>query len=163
MPATTNVASQLQPVLRHLLGAELPLRIRAWDGSESGPDGPAVVLRDPRALRRILWSPNEVGLARAFVAGELDIEGDLAAGLRSIRRLVEAAGTAIRSDLRGKLGVARVALGAKMQQTVQALLEAESWPGPSLVIAYSPCIAHGYDMAKGPEQQRLMVESGSWP
>jgi cyclopropane-fatty-acyl-phospholipid synthase len=111
MPATTNVASQLQPMLRHLLGAELPLRIRAWDGSESGPDGPAVVLRDRRALRRILWSPNEVGLARAFVAGELDIEGDLAAGLRSIRRLVEAAGTAIRSDLRGKLGVARVALG----------------------------------------------------
>jgi len=111
MPARTDVASQLQPVLRYLLGAELPLRIRAWDGSESGPDGPAVVLRDPRALRRILWSPNEVGLARAFVAGELDIDGDLFAGLRSIRRLVEAAGTAIRSDLRGKLGVARVALG----------------------------------------------------
>ncbi len=63
----------------------------------------------------------------------------------------------------GHVYVARVALGAKMQQTVQALQEAESWPGPSLVIAYSPCIAHGYDMAKGPEQQRLMVESGSWP
>jgi pyruvate-ferredoxin/flavodoxin oxidoreductase len=63
----------------------------------------------------------------------------------------------------GHVYVARIALGAKMQQTVQALQEAESWPGPSLVIAYSPCIAHGYDMAKGPEQQRLMVESGSWP
>jgi len=112
MPASTDVASRLQPVLRHLMGgAELPLRIRAWDGSESGRDGPLVVLRDPRVLRRLLWSPNEVGLARAFVAGELDVDGDLFAGLRAIRRLVEAAGTAIRSDLRGRLGVARVALG----------------------------------------------------
>jgi pyruvate-ferredoxin/flavodoxin oxidoreductase len=63
----------------------------------------------------------------------------------------------------GHVYVARIAMGAKMQQTVQALQEAESWPGPSLVIAYSPCIAHGYDMAKGPDQQRLMVESGAWP
>jgi pyruvate-ferredoxin/flavodoxin oxidoreductase len=63
----------------------------------------------------------------------------------------------------GHVYVARIAMGAKMQQTVQALQEAESWPGPSLVIAYSPCIAHGYDMAKGPEQQRLMVDSGAWP
>ena len=63
----------------------------------------------------------------------------------------------------GHVYVARIAMGAKMQQTVQALQEAESWPGPSLVIAYSPCIAHGYDMAKGPDQQRLMVDSGAWP
>jgi hypothetical protein len=63
----------------------------------------------------------------------------------------------------GHVYVARIAMGAKMQQTVQALQEAESWPGPSLVIAYSPCIAHGYDMAKGPEQQKLMVDSGAWP
>lgn len=111
MPARTDVAARLQPVLRHLLGSELPLRIRAWDGSEFGPDGPLVVLRHPRALRRLLWSPNEVGLARAFVAGELDIDGDLFTGLRAIRRLVEAAGTAIRADLRGRVGMARVAMG----------------------------------------------------
>jgi cyclopropane-fatty-acyl-phospholipid synthase len=112
MAASADVATRLQPVLRHLFGGEdLPLRIRAWDGSESGPDGPAVVLRDPRALRRLVWSPNEVGLARAFVAGELDVDGDLFHGLRAIRRLVEAAGVAIRSDIAGKLGVVRVALG----------------------------------------------------
>jgi len=63
----------------------------------------------------------------------------------------------------GHVYVARVALGAKDAQTVKALLEAESYPGPSLVIAYSPCIAHGYDMAFGPEQQKLAVASGSWP
>jgi cyclopropane-fatty-acyl-phospholipid synthase len=111
VPASVDVASRVQPVLRYLLGSELPLRIRAWDGSEIGKDGPLVVLRDPRALRRLVWSPNEVGLARAFVAGELDIDGDLFTGLRAIRRLVEAAGTAIRSDLRGKLGMVRVAAG----------------------------------------------------
>jgi pyruvate-ferredoxin/flavodoxin oxidoreductase len=46
---------------------------------------------------------------------------------------------------------------------VKALLEAESYPGPSLVIAYSHCIAHGYDMADGTNQQKLAVDSGTWP
>jgi pyruvate-ferredoxin/flavodoxin oxidoreductase len=63
----------------------------------------------------------------------------------------------------GHVYVARVAMGAKDAQTVKALLEAESYPGPSLVIAYSHCIAHGYDMALGPEQQKLAVGCGSWP
>ncbi|HJZ12126.1 MAG TPA: pyruvate:ferredoxin (flavodoxin) oxidoreductase, partial [Acidobacteriota bacterium] len=49
------------------------------------------------------------------------------------------------------------------QQTLRALLEAESYDGPSIVIAYSPCIAHGYDMAKSLEQTKLAVQSGHWP
>ena len=49
----------------------------------------------------------------------------------------------------GHVYVARIAFGAKMSQTVQAFLEAEAYPGPSLIIAYSHCIAHGYDMAHG--------------
>jgi pyruvate-ferredoxin/flavodoxin oxidoreductase len=56
-----------------------------------------------------------------------------------------------------------VAFGAKMVQTAQAFLEAESYDGPSLIIAYSHCIAHGYDMAQGAAQQKLAVESGVWP
>ncbi|HUG52089.1 MAG TPA: pyruvate:ferredoxin (flavodoxin) oxidoreductase [Vicinamibacteria bacterium] len=63
----------------------------------------------------------------------------------------------------GHVYVAQIAFGAKMQQTVQAMLEAEAHPGPSLVIAYSHCIAHGYDMVHGAEQQRLAVQSGVWP
>jgi pyruvate-ferredoxin/flavodoxin oxidoreductase len=63
----------------------------------------------------------------------------------------------------GSVYVARIALGAKMAQAVQAFQEAEAYPGPSLVIAYSHCIAHGYDMAQGPRQQKLAVESGLWP
>lgn len=50
-----------------------------------------------------------------------------------------------------------------MSQTVQAFLEAEAFPGPSLIIAYSHRIAHGYDMADGASQQKLAVEFGVWP
>jgi pyruvate-ferredoxin/flavodoxin oxidoreductase len=59
--------------------------------------------------------------------------------------------------------VARVALGAKDSQTVTAFREADAFPGPSLIIAYSPCIAHGYDLADGLEHQKLAVETGYWP
>jgi cyclopropane-fatty-acyl-phospholipid synthase len=64
-------------------GLDLPVRVRAWDGSEAGPAGPPVViLRSPRALRQILWRPGELGFARAYVSGDLDVEGDLTEGLR---------------------------------------------------------------------------------
>ena len=67
------------------------------------------------------------------------------------------------ANMYGHVYVARVAFGAKMAQTAQAFLEAESYPGPSLIIAYSHCIAHGYDMAQGAAQQKLAVDSGVWP
>ncbi|MBM3126370.1 MAG: pyruvate:ferredoxin (flavodoxin) oxidoreductase, partial [Chloroflexi bacterium] len=63
----------------------------------------------------------------------------------------------------GYVYVARVAMGANDQQTLRAFLEAESYDGPSLILAYSHCIAHGFDMAKGLEQQKLAVQSGHWP
>ncbi len=79
-----TVASQLEPVLSRLFGGEPPVRIRAWDGSETGPEGgPVLVLRSKRALRRAMWKPGELGLARAYVSGDLDVEGDLAEGLRT--------------------------------------------------------------------------------
>ena len=67
------------------------------------------------------------------------------------------------ANMYGHVYVARVAFGAKMLQTVQAFREAEAYRGPSLIIAYSHCIAHGYDMAQGASQQKLAVESGVWP
>ena len=67
------------------------------------------------------------------------------------------------ANMYGHVYVARVAFGAKMAQTTQAFLEAEAYPGPSLIIAYSHCIAHGYDMAQGAAQQKLAVDSGVWP
>jgi len=63
----------------------------------------------------------------------------------------------------GNVYVARVAMGASDMQTVKAFLEAEKWRGPSLIIAYSHCIAHGYDMRFGLEQQKLAVQTGYWP
>ncbi|MGF1429183.1 class I SAM-dependent methyltransferase [Kitasatospora sp. LaBMicrA B282] len=69
-----QIASQLVGAAQQLLGTGLPFRLRAWDGSEAGtPGAPVLVLRNRRALRRLLWAPGELGLVRAFVAGDLDI------------------------------------------------------------------------------------------
>ncbi|NER80410.1 MAG: pyruvate:ferredoxin (flavodoxin) oxidoreductase [Leptolyngbya sp. SIO1D8] len=62
----------------------------------------------------------------------------------------------------GNVYVASVAMGARDEHTLRAFLEAESYDGPSLIIAYSHCIAHGINMAKGMEQQKMAVESGRW-
>jgi pyruvate-ferredoxin/flavodoxin oxidoreductase len=63
----------------------------------------------------------------------------------------------------GNIYVARIALGARDAHAVKALREAETFPGPSLVIAYCPCIAHGYDLKDGLAHQQLAVASGLWP
>lgn len=63
----------------------------------------------------------------------------------------------------GNVYVAQIAMGANPQQTLLALREAEAYPGPSLILAYSHCIAHGIEMEKGLEQQSLAVASGYWP
>ena len=63
----------------------------------------------------------------------------------------------------GNVYIAQIAMGANDTHTVKAFLEAEAHPGPSLIIAYSQCIAHGIDMAKGMHQQKLAVDSGYWP
>ncbi|MFI0780177.1 class I SAM-dependent methyltransferase [Streptomyces sp. NPDC021212] len=85
----TDAAARLAALAERVLGAPLPLRIRAWDSSETGPPGaPVLVLRRRRALRRMLWKPGELGLARAWVAGDLDIEGDLYEALEQLAGLL---------------------------------------------------------------------------
>jgi cyclopropane-fatty-acyl-phospholipid synthase len=73
-----NVADRLAGALAVVLGVDrLPVRLRAWDDSTAGPEGaPEVVVRSPQAVRRLVWAPGELGLARAYVAGELDAVGD---------------------------------------------------------------------------------------
>lgn len=84
-----DAAPRLKGLVEQLLGAPLPLRIRAWDGSQAGPPGaPALVVRNRRAVRRLLWRPGELGLARAWVAGDLDIEGDLYGALDLLSGLI---------------------------------------------------------------------------
>jgi pyruvate-ferredoxin/flavodoxin oxidoreductase len=63
----------------------------------------------------------------------------------------------------GHAYVARIAMGANDMQTMKAIIEAERYPGPSIIIAYSHCIAHGYNMKNGLTQQKLAVDSGYWP
>ena len=111
-----SVTGRLAAVLGEVLG-DVPVRIRAWDGSEAGPDdAPVVVLRSRAAVRRLLWDPDELGLARAYVAGEIDVEGDLADGLSRVWAVVRSrppvlpgwrdrlrwAGTALRLGLVGR-------------------------------------------------------------
>ncbi|MBX9633841.1 MAG: pyruvate:ferredoxin (flavodoxin) oxidoreductase, partial [Magnetospirillum sp.] len=63
----------------------------------------------------------------------------------------------------GEVYVANVAFGSKDVQTMRAIQDAVSYPGVSLIVAYAHCIAHGYDLSHGLDQQRLAVESGYWP
>ncbi len=74
-----GAAEVVRPIVSMLLGDPLPLRIELWDGTALGPTDGAGTLRlhSPDAVRRLLWSPNELGLARAYVAGDLDADGDI--------------------------------------------------------------------------------------
>lgn len=74
-----HAAGDVLSLLENVIGADLPIRLSCWDGSVAGPaDSPArLAVANRRALRRLLWSPNELGLARAYVAGEIEIQGDI--------------------------------------------------------------------------------------
>ena len=85
--AGRTVADRLAEALAAVLGTtELPVRLRGWDGSISGPDGaPVVAVRSRKALRRLVWAPGQLGLGRAYVAGEIDMEDDVFATFTALR------------------------------------------------------------------------------
>ncbi|WP_067691064.1 SAM-dependent methyltransferase [Nocardia jejuensis] len=109
-----TVAARLESALTPLLRGPLPVRLVAWDGSAAGPpDAPLVLLRSPRALRRILWHPSELGAAQAYVTGEIDIDGDLGVALSTVWKVVAERGIAgVRARDLGRLAVAAARLGA---------------------------------------------------
>lgn len=84
-----TVAETMQPLVRATLGDGVAIKVRGWDGSEIGPaDAPVrLSIENRRALRRLLWSPNELGFARAYVSGDIQIDGDVFAGLDEIARV----------------------------------------------------------------------------
>ncbi len=74
-----TVAEKLEPLVATTIGADLPIRIDCWDGSSLGPPDAKLAVRftTRRALRRLLWAPNELGFARAYVSGDVEVDGDL--------------------------------------------------------------------------------------
>ncbi|MFD5032402.1 class I SAM-dependent methyltransferase [Streptomyces sp. NPDC058220] len=121
-----DAALRLTTLAEELLGAPLPVRIRAWDGSESGPpDAPTLIIRNRRALRRLLWKPGELGLARAWVAGEMDVDGDLYALLDRLAGLIWERG----ADAKDAVHPVRDPL---MRAAARGLIQiAGPWPPPA--------------------------------
>ena len=83
---THGHAARLEKALGVVLGTgQTPLRLRAWDGSEAGPaDAPVLEFKSRKALRRMLWSPGQLGLSRAYVAGDIDAPGDIFAAFKAL-------------------------------------------------------------------------------
>ena len=110
----SGVAGEIAKALAPFVGGELPVRLTAWDDSVAGPaDAPHVVLRSPRALRRLLRHPGELGASQAYVTGELDVEGDLDEALTHLRSVAhECRLTGIRRTPAAIAALLRVARGA---------------------------------------------------
>lgn len=86
-----TAAEVLAPLVHATLGDRVPIRLQCWDGSEFGPSDAAVCVRIARrrALRRIMWQPNELGFARAYVCGDVLIEGDLWAAMTAFEEVAD--------------------------------------------------------------------------
>ncbi|ABK03738.1 cyclopropane-fatty-acyl-phospholipid synthase [Arthrobacter sp. FB24] len=111
---TAPLADTIAEVLRPVVGGELPVRLKVWDGSEAGPaDAPVVRLKAPGAIRRLLWAPGELGAAQAYVTGELDVDGDLNLALEHLWKVVRERGlSGIRPTPAVLAGVGRIARAA---------------------------------------------------
>jgi cyclopropane-fatty-acyl-phospholipid synthase len=152
-----GAAGLLLPVAEQIFGGPPPVRIRAWDGSEAGRDGgPVLVLRTRQALRRMMWHPGELGVAQAYVTGELDVEGDLIEGLRAVWRAGSVAGRP------GRRGAARLPASAWTAAARAALQLGIPGPPPKPPAAQArvagrlhsrrrdqAVIAHHYDVPAG--------------
>ena len=169
--------------------AELTRRLEALDGDPAARDLLSVV---GHLVRRSIWIVGGDGWAYDIGYGGLDHvlasardvnvlvldtevysntggQASKATPLGAVAKFAAAGKRVARKDLALQaiayrhVYVAQVAIGANPQQTLQAFREAEAYPGPSLILAYCHCIAHGIDMRYGMHQQRLAVASGYWP
>ncbi len=108
-----SVADIVAPLVTAALGDRVPIRVTCWDGSTVGPpDAPVrLVIRHRRALRRIVWAPNELGLARAYVSGDIEVDGDLVSALEELDRVADPErGPGVTIDAATKWAIARAAL-----------------------------------------------------
>ena len=112
-----EAAAMLGPLVEAALGTDLPVRIDCWDGSSAGPPEADVVVRfaSRRALRRLIWAPNELGFARCYVSGDIQVEGDLLEALTRLEALADperGPGVRVGPETRAAVVKAVVRLGA---------------------------------------------------
>ncbi|MEQ6900530.1 pyruvate:ferredoxin (flavodoxin) oxidoreductase [Nocardioides sp. YIM 152588] len=172
--------------------AELLRRLDALEGGERSAAVADLRSVADHLLRRSVWIVGGDGWAYDIGAGGLDHvlasgrdvnvlvmdtevysntggQSSKATPLAAVAKFAAAGKAVPKKDLAlqaiayGNVYVARVAMGADPQQTLRAFREAEAYDGPSLIIAYSHCIAHGIEMSKGLDQQKRAVDSGHWP
>jgi cyclopropane-fatty-acyl-phospholipid synthase len=150
-PARAGIAGQLEALVAPLFGGALPFRLRVWDGSEAGPPStPVAILRSPAALRRLLWSPGELGLAQAYVTGELDVEGDLQTALQSVWSTVRERGlTGRRLGVRQSAQAVRTALrlGILGRRLPAPASQAKLRGGLHTRLRDRSAISHHYDLS----------------
>ena len=108
-----TVAGAVAPLVHAAVGREAPVEIRGWDGSRTGPPNAqwAMKINNRRGLRRLLWAPNDLGFARAYVSGDIEIEGDLLAGMEVLEQMsAPARGPGVRIDAETKKALMKAAL-----------------------------------------------------
>ena len=149
--AKPTVASRLESLLKQTVGIDLPVRLRAWDGSEAGPaSGPVLVIKNRRALRRLLWAPGELGLARAYVTGDIDVEGDLATGFRQAWQMARQrpqTGIKLGPAELTKAALAAARLGAIGRNPKRPASEAQLSGGLHTRLRDRKAISHHYDLS----------------
>ncbi len=112
-----DAATVLRPLVEAAIGTDLPVRVDCWDGSSLGPANAEVVVRftTRRALRRLIWAPNELGFTRSYVSGDVQVEGDLLDALSHLDALADperGPGVRVGPDTRAAAARAVVRLGA---------------------------------------------------
>jgi cyclopropane-fatty-acyl-phospholipid synthase len=148
---SVGVAHRIAELIEPLVGGPLPVRLQAWDGSVAGDaSAPRVLLRSPNALRRLLWSPGELGAAQAYVTGELDVDGDLAAALDHVWGVVrERRLSAIRPGPASLLRLAKLAkdLGVFGRPLPPPVSQASVKGRLHSVLRDRAAISHHYDLS----------------
>ncbi|AYJ49319.1 SAM-dependent methyltransferase [Rhodococcus sp. P1Y] len=148
---SSGVALRIADLLQPYVGGVLPVRLRAWDGSVAGdPDAPEVHLNSPNVLRRLLWSPGELGAAQAYVLGELDVVGDVGDALDHVWGEVRARRlTAVRPKPTALIALAKLAreLGALGRPLPAPASQAVVKGRLHSLIRDRAAISHHYDLS----------------
>jgi cyclopropane fatty-acyl-phospholipid synthase-like methyltransferase/DUF1365 family protein len=149
-PGRPARAGQLAALVAPVTGGQLPVRLQAWDGSAAGPAGaPLVQVRSPLALRRLLWHPNELGLAQAYVSGEIDVPDGADALGTALRRAWQLAGARGRASGRSRVraAVSAARLGALGPRPAPPACQARPRGRLHTRARDRAVIAHHYDLS----------------